>query len=97
MALCAAVSFWWLRTEEQEKALQAQIPQTGVKLSAWIADWQWRTGITDMEQLGSELEEIHFLQPTSIIKTNSILLRIFGRGCLNFRRFPGKGSSFAGS
>ncbi|MGG3311763.1 glycosyl hydrolase family 18 protein [Paenibacillus lautus] len=60
MALCAAVSFWWLRTEEQEKALQVQLPQTGVKLSAWITDWQWRTGITDLKQLGSELEEIHF-------------------------------------
>lgn len=95
MALCAAVSFWWLRTEEQEKALQVQLPQTGVKLSAWITDWQWRTGITDLKQLGSELEEIHFLQLTSIIKMNSILLRIFGRGCLSFWRFPEKGSSFA--
>ena len=60
MALCVAVSFWWSRTEEQEKALRPQIPQTGVKLSAWITDWQWRTGITDMERLGGELEEIHF-------------------------------------
>lgn len=60
MALCAAVSFWWLRTGDQEKALQAQLTQTEVKLSAWITDWQWKTGITDLKQLGSELEEIHF-------------------------------------
>ncbi|MEC0255144.1 glycosyl hydrolase family 18 protein [Paenibacillus lautus] len=60
MALCAAVSFWWLHTGEQEKALQAQLTQTEVKLSAWITDWQWKTGITDLKKLGGELEEIHF-------------------------------------
>lgn len=59
IALCAAVSIWWLRTEAQEKALQIPLPQAGLKLSAWITDWQWKTGITDGEQLRSELEEIY--------------------------------------
>ena len=56
--LCAAVSFWWLEGRTKQPSMLPQPLQAQVKLSAWITDWQWETGITDWKQLGGALEEI---------------------------------------
>ncbi|ANA81893.1 MULTISPECIES: glycosyl hydrolase family 18 protein [Paenibacillus] len=57
VSMCAAVIIWWPQGKEKERVLQP--PQTGVRLSAWITDWQWKTGITDLKLLAGGLEEIH--------------------------------------
>ena len=71
-----------------------QIPQTGVKLSAWITDWQWRTGITDMEHSAPSLKRSIFAAYFNH-KDELHFTSDFRRG-LNFRRFPERGAASPG-
>lgn len=57
VTVLAAAFFLWREWRSGSDEPPPQ-PSSGIRLSAWIADWQWKPGVLDLEQLGGSVKEL---------------------------------------